>query len=1087
MLRICVPSMLLLLLTACGGGGGGSTVQPLITSTCSNGASDYPTCTSPAPVTTTAAAVTIQFGASGRIDAVAGSAPFNVPLSLSDATTGLTARLVSGPSFATLDGFSVKVDASALPQAPATYSLVVSLIDQNGIERGRQAGSIEISAVTAVSKQMMLVNGATISVDLVGLDVSAPANAFQSGSALIQIRSTVDAQGNPSVLLSLSEASAVPLQLSASNNVTLSGLTRSQALDSRVRPLALSAGSAQTAGTGSSGRQFDCAAFAAQDSTSSVSGTTCAQVWAQYTVYVTCPSGTAGSTPAFEIEMPVRSQPQIVPQFSIELPTYTPTVCPFNTSPTIRTGKREIWSKLSAPSGWNQRTPSEWQDQLPVLLVHGFTLSGIGGGAGTWGDLGGMLTAVTLPSKGSLKPAVFEFQWNTNAAFEDVADELTDAIKWIKTKTGKKVIVLAHSFGGLLTRTAIQRLGAHADATSLTEWSGLVERLVTLGTPHSGVAPAGSALGGALPKGSDFVAGLTVYCWQITCDQAGTHYGNIPLPTVGGGYSSSIFNYSKNGKLIEYLADLASHPLPPGTPIDSFIGIARLPVYTGDALISFDGQRFSTSLETLQYSKLNQNFMRHVEASTDVQEQVLGALSALNRASALESPPPSLCHTSQFHCDYSEANIALEQIDHPTWLALQQGHILGPFLLGSANSLAPVVTGISPKAMIADGVARPISIFVSNSSLFSAVQYRRGNGNWQLLSLLPSNSLVNIDPGSSNGVIKFRVCRSVLQTSTNDCSSGDDTLAVTVASPIPVVNQAKPFNIIADGSPGPFAIIGENFSASNVVQFQSSLGDWVVSPAGISPPTSNRIDMSFDPKALGLVGAIAVRVCRSVEDIPAGCSKNAVSVLVFPSLSLSANNRPSLTLGPTSGVGIAIGQSFRITLNAADVDGNLSSIDLDWNDGSSNHVERVPVTGGQASAILSRPFNASGTISWSATAYDKLGSPSGTLRGSFTVTAANSAPALTLVSTSGASVVAGTPYSITLSATDVDGNLANIDVNWNDGTAVQRKVVSGSSSGSVTFTRTFSSARTINWSANAYDSAASNNTSNPKSGSFTVR
>lgn len=93
------------------------------------------------------------------------------------------------------------------------------------------------------------------------------------------------------------------------------------------------------------------------------------------------------------------------------------------------------------------------------------------------------------------------------------------------------------------------------------------------------------------------------------------------------------------------------------------------------------------------------------------------------------------------------------------------------------------------------------------------------------------------------------------------------------------------------------------------------------------------------------------------------------------------------------------------------------------------------------------------------------------------------APTLTLTSTSGASVTTGQPYTIAVSAADVDGNLSNVDVNWNDGTAVEHKTVGGSQQ-HATFTRSFSTVRTINWSANAYDTTLF--ASNQLSGTFRV-
>jgi uncharacterized protein (DUF486 family) len=199
----------------------------------------------------------------------------------------------------------------------------------------------------------------------------------------------------------------------------------------------------------------------------------------------------------------------------------------------------------------------------------------------------------------------------------------------------------------------------------------------------------------------------------------------------------------------------------------------------------------------------------------------------------------------------------------------------------------------------------------------------------------------------------------------------------------------------------------------------------------------------------------------------------------FSFTTIAANHAPTLTLTSTSGSSVPTGQLYTIVMRAADVDGNLTNVDVNWNDGTA--VEHKTVSGSSQSVTFSRSFSTVRTINWSANAYDATLLASNTLTGSFNVTA--NAPTLTLTSTSGASVPTGQPYSITVSAADVNANLSNVDVNWNDGTAVERKFVSGSSA-SVTFTRTYSTARTINWSANAYDTTLL--ASNTLSGSFNV-
>src|SRR5262249_19230943 len=55
----------------------------------------------------------------------------------------------------------------------------------------------------------------------------------------------------------------------------------------------------------------------------------------------------------------------------------------------------------------------------------------------------------------------------------------------------------------------------------------------------------------------------------------------------------------------------------------------------------------------------------------------------------------------------------------------------------------------------------------------------------------------------------------------------------------------------------------------------------------------------------------------------------------------------------------------------------------------------------------------------------------------------NRAPTLTLTSTSGPSVAAGQAYTLIFNVGDADGNLTNVDVNWNDATPVERRIVNG--------------------------------------------
>src|SRR5205823_5333579 len=199
-------------------------------------------------------------------------------------------------------------------------------------------------------------------------------------------------------------------------------------------------------------------------------------------------------------------------------------------------------------------------------------------------------------------------------------------------------------------------------------------------------------------------------------------------------------------------------------------------------------------------------------------------------------------------------------------------------------------------------------------------------------------------------------------------------------------------------------------------------------------------------------------------------------------LTVTAPHAPTLTQTRTSGSSMPKNQVYWVTVAAVDADGDLTNVDLNWNDGTA--VEHKTVSGAQASVTFSRSYSTARTINWSSTAYDSAGLASNQLSGTFNVTAPH-APTDRKSVAYGSSACGPThqAYSITVNAAEVGGNLTHADLNWNDGTAVEHKTVSGAQA-SVTFSRSYSTARTINWSSTAYDSAGLG--SNQLSGTFNV-
>jgi pimeloyl-ACP methyl ester carboxylesterase len=256
-------------------------------------------------------------------------------------------------------------------------------------------------------------------------------------------------------------------------------------------------------------------------------------------------------------------------------------------------------------------------ERTPVLFVHGFTPGSIfslgdgelGGGHGTWGKLPELLDQE--------KYAVFEFNWRTNARFKDAARELGAAIYRINSKSQKKVHIIAHSFGGLLSRAYLQdfAVGRH--------YSNDVQSLVTLGTPHSGIFDQD---GGSFRRGQDLAAvGMFEACMQLSCHEAGepTPEAWEVNPWIGPpSYIDSYFEIDRNaGKFVEEIANTSGeHRLPVDTLVLMGLPVNEYRYYTGgDGLITYEGQRFSPAWADSKVKQEPQEF-----GTSKVTERILG-------------------------------------------------------------------------------------------------------------------------------------------------------------------------------------------------------------------------------------------------------------------------------------------------------------------------------------------------------------------------------------------------------------------------------------------------------------------------------
>ena len=244
----------------------------------------------------------------------------------------------------------------------------------------------------------------------------------------------------------------------------------------------------------------------------------------------------------------------------------------------------------------------------PVLLVHGYqrfaTFFGgaedeiLKGGDDYWNDLPQLLEDAGY--------AVFGFQWRSSQRFEDAAADLAQAIADIRAATGQPVHIIAHSFGGLVARTYLQGLATDQP------YEDDVVSLVTIGTPHSGIADEGVVtiedeedegvvIDMRLPRGrSQAGTGTNWACRQLSCYQAGRAHRDTYEVRLG--FSDidlrEYFGVDPNhaGALPVKLAN-SSHTMP--VPMKALYGLTSgcpssyaLQIFgPGDGLISWEGQR----------------------------------------------------------------------------------------------------------------------------------------------------------------------------------------------------------------------------------------------------------------------------------------------------------------------------------------------------------------------------------------------------------------------------------------------------------------------------------------------------------------
>ena len=132
--------------------------------------------------------------------------------------------------------------------------------------------------------------------------------------------------------------------------------------------------------------------------------------------------------------------------------------------------RMSVWWQRADPPGCSpNRSATSGHPAPPVLLVHGILCNGA-----IWGPLRHRLRAAGCErvERIDLQPL-----W---ADIEMFALHLVQALEAMhRSSGGKRIVIVAHSMGGLVARAALRLGGAP-----------LIARIITLGTPHHGTAIA---------------------------------------------------------------------------------------------------------------------------------------------------------------------------------------------------------------------------------------------------------------------------------------------------------------------------------------------------------------------------------------------------------------------------------------------------------------------------------------------------------------------------------------------------------------------------------------------------------------------
>jgi len=181
----------------------------------------------------------------------------------------------------------------------------------------------------------------------------------------------------------------------------------------------------------------------------------------------------------------------------------------------------------------------------------------------------------------------------------------------------------------------------------------------------------------------------------------------------------------------------------------------------------------------------------------------------------------------------------------------------------------------------------------------------------------------------------------------------------------------------------------------------------------------------------------------------------------------TVNDRPPTITVSSATSPVNTGQMVSLTFHASDADGTISSLSVNWGDGTS--VDVMPGTATSDSHIYTTTGSSPSKVyTITVTAIDNSGSTGQTLA---SVTVNDRPPIVSVTGVSPNPALAGQPVSVSFSTSDPDGTVSSIVVNWGDGSPSDSLAGTAASD-----THTYASGGSFIISVTATDNSSSSST-----------